>query len=92
MFVNDIVGHPWSRSQEPFGLESVLALEIAVKVQIPPPGSGPTRRYLSLPPTKQDLTQGQWPEGRFIVGFKGGECRARAETRTLMDYAGHRLT
>ena len=30
------------------------------------------RRYLSLPPTRQDLTQGQWSEGRFIVGVKGG--------------------
>ena len=51
-----------------------------------------TRRYLSLPPTKQDLTQGQWPEGRFIVGVKRGGGRAWAETRALRVYAGHRFT
>ena len=37
------------------------------------------RRYLSLPHTRQDLTQGQWPEGRLSWGFRGGEGRARAE-------------
>ena len=26
-------------------------------------------RYLSLPPTRQDLILGQWHEGRFIVGI-----------------------
>ena len=48
--------------------------------------------YLSLPPTKQDLTQGQWLEGRLIVGIKGGAGRARAEALVLQDYAGHWLT
>ena len=49
---------------------------------------------MSLPPTRQDLAQGQRPEGRIIVGVKegGGEGRIRADTRTLLDYAGHRLT
>ena len=28
-------------------------------------------RYLSLPPSRQDLTQGQWPEGWIIVGIRG---------------------
>ena len=55
------------------------------KLQIPPPV------YLSLPPTRQDLTHGQRPEGQFIVGVKGEVDRARAETRNLLYYAGHRL-
>ena len=29
-------------------------------------------RYLSLPPTRQDLTQGQWPEGRLKWGLCEG--------------------
>ena len=37
-------------------------------------------RYLSLPPTRQDLTQGHWPEGRIK---RGGGGRARAEARAL---------
>ena len=41
-------------------------------------------RYLSLPPTRQDLIQGQWPEGRLKVGIKGGEGRAQAMARTLL--------
>ena len=47
MLVNDIIAHRrWSSwSQELFGLESVLDLEIAREVQIPPPA-----RYLSLLP------------------------------------------
>ena len=49
-------------------------------------------RYLSLPPTRQDLTQGQWPESRPIVEVREGRGRARAETRTLLDFADHRLT
>ena len=49
-------------------------------------------RYLSLPPTRQDLTQSQWPEGRTIVGVKGGGGLIRAETQALLDYAGHPLT
>ena len=57
-----------------------------------PPGSV----YLSLPPTRQDLTQSQWPEGRIIVGIKGGGGRAwaeaRAEAQAEEDYAGHQLT
>ena len=48
-------------------------------------------RYLSLPPTIQDLTQGQWPEGWLKVRIRGGEGLARAEARTLQDFAGHRL-
>ena len=48
--------------------------------------------YLSLPPTRHDLTQGQKPEGRLKWGKRGGEGRERAETQTLLDYAAHRLT
>ena len=44
----------------------------------------PRRFYLSLPPTRQDSIQGQWPEGRLKVGISGGECRARAEERALL--------
>ena len=51
-----------------------------------------TSVYLSLPPTRQDLTQGQKTEGRLKWGWKGGEGRERAETRTLLVYAAHRLT
>ena len=49
-------------------------------------------KYLSLSPTRQDSTQGQWPKGRLLWGFRGGESRARAEARTLLIYAGHRPT
>ena len=42
--------------------------------------------YLSLPSTRQGLTQGQWPEGPFKEGIRGG--RARADARTLQDYVG----
>ena len=69
------------RRQEQFGLESVLDLEIAVEVRILPPGPGQARCNLSLPPTRQNLTQDQWPETRFIVGIKEGESRAQAEPR-----------
>ena len=41
--------------------------------------------YLSLPPTRQDSTQSQWPEGRSLWGFRGGDGRARAEARTLLE-------
>ena len=46
-------------------------------------------QYLSLPPNRQDLTQGQWPESRLYWGFRGGEDRRRAETRALQVYACH---
>ena len=45
---------------------------------------------ISLPLTRQDLTQSQWPEGRLKVGIRGGEDRTRAEVRNLLDFAGHR--
>ena len=48
--------------------------------------------YLSLPPTRHDLTHGQKPESRLKRGQRGGEGRERAETRTLLVYAAHRLT
>ena len=48
--------------------------------------------YLSLPPTRQDLTQSQWPKGRFKMGIRRGESRARVEAQTLLNFAGHRLT
>ena len=28
-------------------------------------------RYLSLPPTSKDMTQGQWPEGQLKWRFSG---------------------
>ena len=31
--------------------------------------------YLSLPPTRRDLTQGQWPEGRLQWGLEEGKVR-----------------
>ena len=48
--------------------------------------------YLSLPPTRHDLTQGQKPEGRLKWGKRGGEGWERVETRTLLVYDAHRLT
>ena len=48
------------------------------------------RLYLSLPPIREEVTQGQWPEGQIIVGIKGKEGRALAEDRTWLDYACHR--
>ena len=52
------------------------------------------KRYLSLPPIGQDLTQGQWPEDQIKVGIRGeeGKDQAQAEAPTLLDFAGHRLT
>ena len=47
--------------------------------------------YMLLPLTRLDLKQGQWPEDRFLVGVKRGGGRARAETRVLLNYAGHRF-
>ena len=49
-------------------------------------------KSLSLTPTRQDLTQCQWPEGRLKVGIRGGENRAQAEAQTLPDITGHRPT
>ena len=40
--------------------------------------------YLSLPPIRQDLTQGQKPENRLKWRKRGGEGRERAETRTQL--------
>ena len=54
--------------------------------------NGTARRYLSLPPTRHDLTQGQKPEGRLKWGIKGRGGRERAETQTLLVSAAHRLT
>ena len=34
--------------------------------------------------TRQDLTQGQWPEGQLKVGIRGGEGQARTEAQTLL--------
>ena len=53
---------------------------------------GPWWWYLSLPPTRQDLTQSQKPEGRLKWGFRGGKGLERAETRTLLVCAAHRPT
>ena len=48
-----------------------------------------TMKYLSLPPTRQDLTHDQKPESRLKLRLRGGEGRERAETRTLLVYAAH---
>ena len=47
--------------------------------------------YLSLPPTRHDLTQGQKARRPIKVGIKGRGGRERAETRTLLVNAAHRL-
>ena len=47
---------------------------------------------MSLPPTRQDLTQGQKPEGQLKWGQRGEEGRERAETRNLLVCAAHRPT
>ena len=43
---------------------------------------------LSLDRTWQKV---KWPKGQIIAGIRG-EARSRAETRTLLDYVGHRPT
>ena len=48
--------------------------------------------YLSLSPTRQDLTQCQRCEGWLIVRIRGGEGHAKVEAWTLLDYAGHQLS
>ena len=48
--------------------------------------------YLLLLPTRQDPTQGQWPEDRLLLGFRGKEDRVRTKTRALLVYADHRPT
>ena len=48
--------------------------------------------YLSLPPTRLGLTQGQWPESRLQCEFRGGEGSARVDVRDLLVSASHRPT
>ena len=45
--------------------------------------------YLSLPTTRLDLIQGQWPEGWLKVWFRGGEGQTWTDAWTLLDFAGH---
>ena len=45
-----------------------------------------------MPHTRQDLTQGQLTQRSDYNGGWGGEGPAQAEARTVLDYAGHRLT
>ena len=45
-------------------------------------------RYLLLPPTRQDLTQGLF----YSWGFREKGGQAQVEACVLLDYAGHRLT
>ena len=43
--------------------------------------------YLSLRPTRQDMTQGQWPEGRIKVGITEGKAGLKPRlkhSRTLL--------
>ena len=66
----------WVKLQTPrsaawFGSENADPMLLEEETDTSPPGSV----YLFLPPTTQDLTQGQWPECRFIVGVKGGGSR-----------------
>ena len=43
------------------------------------------RLYLSLPPTRPDLAQGQWPEGRLKEGIRGvGHEPMFEPSRTLL--------
>ena len=71
-----------SRKQEPFGLKSVLDLEIMVEVQIPL-----RARYMCHCLPSDRTWQSYWHEGWFIVGVKGGGGRARDEARALLVYA-----
>ena len=48
------------------------------------PFAEPRSVYLSLPPTRHDLTQGQKARRPIKVGIKGRGGRERAETRTLL--------
>ena len=77
-----------SHSAAWFGGEDTDPILLGEGIDTSPSGSV----YLSLPLTRQDLRQGQRPEGRIIVGGRGGKGWARAEVRALLDYAGHRLT
>ena len=47
---------------------------------------------LSLPPSRQDLTQGKMTRRSIIVGIRRWEGRKRAEARALCDYAGRQPT
>ena len=44
-----------------------------------------------MPPTRQDLTQGPWPEGRLYLGYIGGGDRAQDEPWALLDNDAVRL-
>ena len=68
------------QSQEHFGFEFFLDLELAMQLV-----------YLSLSPTRQDLTYDQWLEGWIIAWIKWGWGRAWALDWALLDYAGHWL-
>ena len=46
------------------------------------------RQYLSLSPTRQELTQGLFYSG----SFREGESRAGTEIHTLLVYSGHWFT
>ena len=62
---------PWrwtNQSRKPFGLNSVLDLEHHAG-----PKQGRPIDCWSLPTTRQDLTQSQWPEGRLSWRLKVGE-------------------
>ena len=67
-------------------------LYLLVNEHVCPPSQKAEGLYLSLPPIRQDLTESQCPEGQLKVGIRGKEGWALAETQTLLDFAGHRLT
>ena len=46
---------------------------------------------LCFPPDRTWLNV-KWLDGRIKVGIEGRGARAQAEVRTLLDFAGHRLT
>ena len=71
----------------------ILLKTILIATYIPPSAFfySESRFYLSLPPTRQDLTQGQWPEDQLKMGIRGRKGRTPAEARTLLVFASHQL-
>ena len=75
-----------SGSQESFSLESVLDLEWRCRVEARLPKLFVTASY------QKELDTRSMTRTPIIVGYEGMGGRARTESRTLLVYAGHRLT
>ena len=68
------------RKRKPFGLESLLDFERRAEARL---------AVFVIASHRTGLDPRSMTRRSIIVGVEGGGCRAQAETRTLLDYAGH---